>query len=134
MSQLNYNPLRYFWLIEYEDGKAYPQFDPNTGKPNLFKFVDAKRIRRAGWYPFSEAFADKVSKVNGQIVIATENPIHTVELKDGEELVMFRRNLIRWQNPRSPYVTERETFYLLGVKGKRVIKVNEQGKIMDVKT
>lgn len=52
--------LHLFWIAEYDDGTALPQFDPDTGKENVFSEVDQSRLVRFGWYSFSPKLAQKV--------------------------------------------------------------------------
>ena len=51
--------LKYFWIAEYKDS-ALPQFDPETGKENLFKEIDQSKLIRFGLYPFSIKLWNKV--------------------------------------------------------------------------
>ena len=44
--------LHLFWIAEYQDGTALPQFDPDTGEEHLFKEVDQSKLKRFGWYAF----------------------------------------------------------------------------------
>jgi hypothetical protein len=143
MSDLGYRPLVYMWIAEFSDGSALSQFDPETGKenkadpdwlpsasnqPSLQK-LDIwmhKRILRFSWCPFSLGLAQKISEATGQIVIPSSNPIHCLELKNGEKLVAYRSNILKYGFS-SGKVQARETVYMLGKIGGKILKINEDG-------
>ena len=52
--------LHLFWIAEYQDGTALPQFDPDTGEEHMFKEIDHARLKRFGWYAFAAELAGKV--------------------------------------------------------------------------
>ena len=52
--------LHLFWIAEYQDGTALPQFDPDTGEEHLFKEVDQSKLKHFGWYAFPPKLAQKV--------------------------------------------------------------------------
>jgi hypothetical protein len=125
---LGYRPLTYFWVAEYTDGTGLAQFDPETGKENLFKNVDLKRVKRFGWYPFTEEFAKKILEAEGLIVVPTNNPPYVVDLNDGDKLVVKRENILRYFMD-SGDVANREIVYILGVEGKQILRIHEDGKV-----
>jgi len=125
---LSYRPLVYFWIAEYSDGTAFPQFDPETGKENRFADVDQARLKRFGWYPFSLEITKKIFEAEGIIVLATANPPHVIELKDGEKLVGKRENTIRL-NMKGNSVGRGETVYILGVEGEKGLRIREDGSV-----
>lgn len=157
---LGYNPLRYFWIAEYDDGMALPQFDPETGLENLADpdwlpirtsmyaavdntmiplgirkprpaFFAKKRLARFGWYPFPLGLAIKIYKATGRIVVPSNNPVYKVELKDGDKLVAYRHNMIHYGiKGGDPTVKTRETTYVLGVEGKEIMRISEEGKLL----
>ncbi len=132
------------WVAEFSDGSALPMFDPDTGKQNkanpnwlpekgtgsfeddVPRIFREKTLCKFGWYPFSPEMAAKIPMV----VIPTRNPIHTVELKEGDELVVCRRNQIEFgvmgsgtRRVMSPY--------LLGIRGGEIISIGEDGHVME---
>jgi len=125
---LGYRPLAYFWVAEYEDGTALPQFDPETGKENLFRYVDQTRLKRFGWYPFSESMAQKIFKENGLVVIPTNLSSHVIELKKEEKLIAKRENTIQYI-PLTGEVVERKIVYILGVENGVINRIREDGSI-----
>ena len=128
MADLGYRPLVYFWVAEYTDGTGLAQFDPETGKENLFKNVDLKRLKRFGWYPFSEELARKVFEAEGLIVVPSSLKPYVVDLDDGDRLVVKRENVLRYFVD-SGGVANREIVYVLGVEGKRILRIHEDGSV-----
>ena len=128
MADLGYRPPVYFWVAEYMDGTALSQFDPETGRENLFRNVDLKRLKRFGWYPFSMDLAEKVWEAEGLIVVPSAFKPCVVDLEAGDRLVAKRENVLRYCVD-SGGVASREIVYVLGVEGKRILRINEDGNI-----
>ena len=42
-----------YWVAEYNNGRALPQFDPFSGKENQFSQVDHKNVLRFWWLPIT---------------------------------------------------------------------------------
>lgn len=57
------NPIyNYFWVAIAEDGvTVIPEFDFETGAENRWFDVKDRKMSKVMWYPFTEAFADRVS-------------------------------------------------------------------------
>jgi len=123
-----YRPLVFFWIAEYENGKALPQFDPETGEENRFIDVDLKHVKRFGWYPFTPKLAVKIEKATGLTVIPSNNPIYTVTLKNGEQLIAKRHNVIKFNMKGG--ILSRKTFYVLGKVGDKILIITEDGKVI----
>jgi len=123
---LGCRPLVYFWIAEYSDGSALPQFDPETGKENLFRDVEQLKLKRFGWYPFSTELAEKIFEASGLIVIPSNNSPYSVELKKGQKLVAHRANTIKLHSVGR--IERAETIYVLGVEGGKILQVNESGE------
>jgi len=128
MADLGYRPLVFFWIAEYADGTALAQFDPETGKENLFKNVDLTRVKRFGWYPFNEDLAEKIFEAEGLIVVPSAFKHCVVELEAGDKLVAKRENVLRYFVD-SGEVASREVVYVLGVEGKQILRIHEDGKV-----
>jgi len=124
---LGYRPLVYFWIAEYTDGSALPQFDPETGKENRFSEFDHQKLKRFGWYPFSLKLAQKILKAEKTVVIPTTNMSYTVTVEKGDRLVAYRTNTIKLQTRKGRVIHE-ETIYALGIKGKSLTYLDENGK------
>lgn len=115
------------WIAEYEDGTVFPQFDPKTGKENLFKDIDMTRLKRFGWHNFSPELAQELF-IKGVKVRSTYPPISVVlDIKRGEELVATRRNTIKY-SVGGGYQHD-ETIYVLGIKDKAYVFISEDGTI-----
>ena len=106
---MGYNPLVFFWLAEYKDGKCFAQFDVETGEENLFRDVDQFRLKKFGWYPFPLPFAVFLQG-KGHNVLSKDLPSYEIELQPGQRLIVLRRNIFK------PFKDggERYTVYMLG--------------------
>lgn len=127
---LGYRPLIYFWIAEYTDGSALPQFDPETGKENRFSEVDPQKLERFGWYPFSLKLAQQVLRREKIRVIPTRNPAYVVSVENGDKLVAYRTNTIKLHTAKGG-VEHDETVYVLGVEGGKILQVGEGGSLID---
>lgn len=81
--------LKYFWIAEYNDKTALPQFDPETGNENLFKDIDQSKLIRFGLYPFSKELSRKVPCSVSDLL-----PKFVINLSSEDKLVYLRRNYI----------------------------------------
>ena len=107
---LGYRPLVYFWIAEYTDGSALPQFDPETGKENKFSEVDQQKLKRFGWYPFSAKLAKKIVNTENVIVVPTSNHSYKLNVENGG-LLAYRTNKIKLY-PHKGEVSHSETVYV----------------------
>ena len=126
---LGYRPLVYFWIAEYSDGSALPQFDPETGKENLFRDVGPLRLKRFGWYPFTPRLAKKIWEAENVIVIPTCNKVYAIEIEKGKKLVAYRTNSIKLHSRSG--IERGETAYVLGVENGKITQINENGKVIE---
>lgn len=90
---LGYRPLVYMWVAVYEDGQALPQFDPETGKENMFAEVDQDKLKEFGLFPFSEQMARRIQEGEGVFVLPSDNQRFVLKLKEGQRLFTRRTNL-----------------------------------------
>ncbi len=127
---LGYRPLVYFWIAEYTDGSALPQFDPETGRENRFSEVDQQKLKRFGWYPFTTELAQKILKAEKLVAIPTRNLPYAVRLENGEKLVAYRTNTIKLRT-KSGEVKRGETVYVLGVDCGKILEINESGNVVN---
>lgn len=123
----SYRPLVYFWIAEYTDGTALPQFDPQTGKENKFSEINQNKLKRFGWYPFTKKLAQKILENEKLKVTPTNNPPYTITTEKGNKLIAHRTNTIKL-NTQKNETNHRETVYVLGVKGKEALQINENGE------
>lgn len=113
--------LNYFWIAEYNDKTALPQFDPDTGEEILFSKIDQTKLIKFSWYPFT---LDLSSKVPGSV----SNPLLpklSISLEKDDKLIAKRRNYIQLQGK----VERRFTEYLAGIEGRYLAKINEMDNI-----
>ena len=89
------HPLVYFWVAEFNDGKALAQFDPESGIENRFNMVDQKRLKRFGWHPFSARYSNVIYNTPAHnVTVPSLNQSYTVE-PNGHKLVAYRENIIK---------------------------------------
>lgn len=123
---LGYRPLVYFWIAEYTDGSVLQQFDSATGREHRFSEVDQTKLKRFGWYPFTVDLAQKILKTEKLVVFPAQNRSYSVSLKSGDRLVAYRTNTVKLP-ARNCGIRHGETVYVLGVEGKKVLQINEEG-------
>jgi len=116
--------LYLFWIAEYQDGTALPQFDPDTGEEHLFSEIDQDKLVRFGWYSFPSELAQKVAN-------AALNPLlssYVLNLPEGKELIAFRSTTIKTNL--SGIVKGHEAGeYVLGVKGDLLMHIFKDGRV-----
>lgn len=126
---LPYHPLVFFWIAEYEDGKALPQFDPETGEENKFTLTDKGKLKKFGWHPFTPELSHKIIERSGLITIPTNNPHYVISLEKGDKLIAKRENIIKFRMKSG--VINRETIYVLGKitkHGEKIVyRIKEDG-------
>lgn len=73
---------RYYWKAEYENGSVLKQYDSN-GEERNFNEIDQDRLDTFSW-------------------ISDDNvlPTYTIDLKDWQRLIAFRRHVLRRGNDR----------------------------------
>ena len=126
---LGYRPIVYFWIAEYTDGSALPQFDPKTGKENRFSDVDQNRLTSFGWYPFTVDLAQKIQKTENIVVFPAKNSSYSISLKPGDDLVAYRTNTVELKTAKG-CMGHGETVYVLGVKDGKVLHITEEGNLV----
>ena len=85
----------YFWVAKLKDEKTIvPQFDLKSGVENKWKDVCIDQISKLSWYPFSDEFATLVGRANNILVLATNNPLLSINVPDGATPVIFRRGYL----------------------------------------
>jgi len=89
--KLGYNPPCFFWIAEFKDGKATPQFDPDTGEESFLDYEkESDKLKSFGWYPISYALAEKMP-----IEARVKNlPRFVLHLEKGDKLIAKRRQSI----------------------------------------
>jgi hypothetical protein len=71
------------------DGSVFCQFDPTTGRENLFKHIDQARLSRFGWYPVTRKLADLVKTPQLRV-----NPLlhhYRIEIGPGQSLIAHKQ-------------------------------------------
>jgi hypothetical protein len=49
--------IEMFWVAEYFDGQALPQYDPYSGRENPYSQVNHKKVKRFLWLPITPKMA-----------------------------------------------------------------------------
>lgn len=119
--------LYLFWIAEYQDGTALPQFDPDTGEENLFSEVDQSRLVRFGWYSFPPELAKKVDG-------AVANPLldsYVVEVPKSKTLVALRTTSkeVILEGSRSYGGKHEADEYVLGYQGSPLMHIYKDGRV-----
>lgn len=134
-NNLEYNPPTFFWVSIYKDDTALPQFDPESGRENLFKDIDQTKLKEFGWYPFTPELA---SKLQIAVKINPFLPKYKIVLAPNQRLIALRRQFINYGfvSKGEPFEKERKTIYLLGwqetVNGrnhKSILFIDEDGNV-----
>ena len=82
-------PLQYFWIIEYSDGTALPQFDPDTGIENKID-LDRDDIVRISWNPVTYEMKIADDKIIRDVGLDTRRII--VDIEESETPIIYREN------------------------------------------
>ena len=117
--------LHMFWIAEYQDGQALPQFDPDTGEEHLFKEVDQARLKHFGWYAFPRNLANKVA-------YAAHNPCltsYTVDIPPGGTLVAHRTTTIAFKPSTLSVEHHQADEYVLGLQGGPLMHIYTDGRV-----
>jgi len=121
---MNKPRLHLFWIAEYQDGTALPQFDPDTGDEHLFSEVDHARLKRFGWYSFPYEMTEKIPEAVFNLALDH----YAVEIPQGEKLTAFRTttlNITLDGQPRKHEAGE----YVLGLEGSPLMHIFTDGKV-----
>lgn len=112
--------LKFFWIAEYNDSTALPQFDPETGIENLFKEIKQSELIKFGLYPFTLELSKKVNCSDFNPFL----PKFIINIKSEDKLIYLRRNhIVRQGNKESRFIE-----YLLGTQN-YVLRIDEFGNV-----
>lgn len=109
---MDYNPLRFMWIAEFDNGDCISQFNPDTGKETSWKNINIKRIIKLSWVTISSELSEKILLTEGIFTNPSIIPEkYTIEYKNGEKPLIYRRNYIEFSNS---VIVDRRTKYILG--------------------
>lgn len=109
---MNYNPLRFIWLVEFNNGNCISQFDPDTGKENQWKNINTGRIAKLSWVTISIELSQKILEAEGIYTYPNIIPeVYTVKYEKSEIPLIYRRNYIEYSKSIG---INRKTIYVLG--------------------
>ena len=130
--------LHLFWIAEYEDGQALPQFDPDTGEEHLFKDVDHSKLKRFGWYAFPRKLANKVENavvnplLNSYTVdlpISQSQPLSQSPNLQSPTLVAYRTTTITFKPSTLSIEHHQADEYVLGLEGSPLMHIFSDGRV-----
>lgn len=121
MQDIGYAPLRYYWIIEYENGDAVAQFDPETGQENLWNAIPKDDMIKASLTEFSAELSKKVIDGCGVHTNPSVMPdVFSIDLEQGDNLMLLRRNYVSYSGAG---LQNRRTDFLLGKNDNVVYKL-----------
>lgn len=82
--------LSYFWIVEYQNGLALPEFDPGTGIENKIE-LDRKDIKRISWNPMTEKVKIVADNIMKDISFFDTKRI-IVDIDEGDKPIIYREN------------------------------------------
>lgn len=112
-----------FWIAEYEDGTALPQYDLESGMEHLFSEVQLDKLKRFGWHPFPVDLAMKTGNDCNPFLSSVR-----IQLQDEDILIACRRNSLEYAAKDLSRVNH-TTVYLLGIEGKFCLYIDEAGHV-----
>jgi len=119
------NPIvEMYWVAEYNNGQALPQFDPFTGVENSFGQVDHKNVIRFWWLPITLDMAERFPGTR-------YNPLlkrHGVDL-NGSRGFVTRRNEVRFEDRK--IAVNRVKCYIIGIEGGPRQEIYPSGEVIN---
>ena len=116
--------LSYFWIVEYQNGLALPEFDPGTGIENKIE-LDRKDIKRISWNPMTEKVKIAADNIMKEISMFDTKRI-IIDIDEGDIPIIYRENHLPFSGVRGgdqiiKYVIGKEKN---GVKMKLIVDDN----------
>lgn len=89
-------PLAFMWIIEWWDGVAMMQFDPESGEEVQFAEVVKRNrpIRRAAWMPIPFDLGTKLRKRGMNVRCLPVKALICAELPDNADLLIRKRHYL----------------------------------------
>ena len=116
-----------FWLAEYNNGRALPQYDPFTGKENRFAEVDHKNVLRFWFIPITP---DMAAQFPGTRYNPRLKSIG-VDTNGSKGFVSRRVNITLNKNNGRPAYTQEVQCYVIGIEGGPRREIYPDGTIVD---
>jgi len=109
---MDYNPLYFMWLAEFDNGDCISQFNYDTGKEILWKNINVKRIKKLSWITIPLELSQKIFTMEGIYTHPSIiSKIYSVEYENNEMPLIYRRNYIKFSKTK---IISRKTKYILG--------------------
>jgi len=122
---LNKPIVEMFWVAEYNNGQALPQFDPFARIENSYSKVDHKNVLRFWWIPITPKMASLFPGTR-------HNPLlkrHAVDIKGSKGFVTRRMNITLSTGEQG--VVHKVKCYILGIEGGPRREIYPDGSIID---
>ena len=100
------------WLAQYDDNTALAQYDPDTGKENLFSLVDQTRLKELSWYPVTKEIVEKVADAAINPLL---NPV-TLIVPKNKKVRICRRNQLDYSLASGKTLEQRIDEYVIGLE------------------
>ena len=115
---MDYNPLHFMWMVEFDNGDCISQFNLDTGKEIPWKNINVDRVTKLSWVTITPELSKKILETEGIYTYSSIEPeIYTVEYENDEIPLIYRRNYIEYSKS---IMVGRRTIYVLGkIKGGR---------------
>jgi hypothetical protein len=116
-----------FWVVEYNNNQALPEYDEFTGKVNRFAEVDHKNILRLWWLPITPRMATIFpdTRVNPRL------RRHAVELKGSKGFIARRIQIQLGLGSHATLSPQRIKCYVLGIEGGPRREVYPDGTVIN---
>ena len=117
--------IEMFWVAEYNNGQALPEYDESTGTINPFSHVNHKDVLRFWWMPITPRMM--------QVFPYTRyNPLlkrHAVDVKGSKGFVARRINIVL--NTSGQGIVHKVKCYVLGIEGGPRREIYPSGLVID---
>lgn len=120
--------IEMFWVAEYNNGQALPQYDPFNNRENSYAKVDHKNVLRFWWLPITPKMAQQFPGTRYNLRLVR----HAVEVKGSKGFVArrIRLKLTTGGNGRKSPVHEIKC-YVLGIEGGPRQEIYPDGKVIN---
>ncbi len=108
--------LKYYWIVTYNDGTIYPQFNPD-GTENLWGDVRQHDVTNVAWSQFPMRLSSKIETPTKWVLFPKR---HSLDYKSDDKIIICRRNHIDFS---ARGEKGRRIEYILGKNKEEIIKL-----------
>jgi hypothetical protein len=113
-----------FWVAEYWDGNAVPQYDPFTQTENPFSQVDHKKVKRFWWLPVTPDMTEMFPGIRYNQLLTR----HGVDL-NGSKGFVARRVQMKMTRGLEPALVVK--CYVIGIEGGPRQEIYPDGSVIN---